>query len=83
MVVLEGLENILQWLGCGFGIVGSALLALNNSNSGWGFVAFLISNIFWMWFGFLTSTPGIVIMQVAFTATSFFGIYRWLFKRSS
>lgn len=71
--------DILQWLGCITGIAGALLLALNTNKSGWGFVLFLTSNMFWLLFGILTNAPGIVVMQLAFTITSSIGIYRWLF----
>ena len=68
----------LQWIGCVVGVLGAYLLALNNRRSGWGFVSFLMSNVCWMAFGLLTKAPGMVFMQVAFTATSLLGIYRWM-----
>lgn len=71
----------LQWIGCAFGIIGASLLALNNAHSGWGFVAFLGSNTSWILFGVLTEAPGLVFMQIAFTATSVLGIYRWLLSK--
>jgi len=54
------------------------LLALNiPAISGYGFVAFLASNVLWLWFGIQTRTWGLVAMQVGFTATSLLGLYRW------
>lgn len=71
--------DTLQWLGCISGVAGSLLLALNTSRSGWGFVLFLVSNVFWIVFAVATNTPGLVAMQLAFTLTSSVGIYRWFF----
>ena len=48
------LQQWLQWLGCGTALSGAALLALNCRVSGWGFVLFLISNGFWLAFGWVT-----------------------------
>lgn len=70
--------DALQWIGCFFGVLGAGLLALNNSRSGWGFVAFLISNFIWIAYGILTHAAGLVVMQIAFTVTSVIGIYCWL-----
>ncbi len=70
----------LEWLGCIFGVLGALLLALNNRSSGWGWVAFLVSNAFWLTFGLVTDTRGLVAMQLVFSATSLLGIYRWLLR---
>lgn len=67
-----------QWGGCLFGVAGSFLLATNSRYSGYGFVAFLVSNAHWIVYGTLTGSTALVLMQVAFTATSLLGIYRWL-----
>lgn len=70
--------DALQWAGCATGVAGALLLALNTKHSGWGFVAFLISNGFWTAYGIQTDAPGLITTQVIFTATSLLGIYRWL-----
>jgi hypothetical protein len=67
-----------EWLGAMTGIVGSALLALHLSISGWGFVLFLTSNLFWLWFGLRTRAWGMVTMQLGYTLTSVVGIVRWM-----
>lgn len=72
----------MEWIGCGLGAFGALLLALNRSYSGWGFVAFLASNVCWIAFGVATGAFGLVAMQVVMTGTSVLGIYRWkLVKR--
>jgi hypothetical protein len=70
----------LEWFGCVLGIVGAALLALNNRWSGYGFVLFLVSNVVWIAFGVLTGANGLVTMQIAFSGTSLMGIWQWLIK---
>lgn len=70
--------DIFQWAGCVTGVAGSLLLALNVRQSGWGFVLFLVSNIFWILYGIETHALGLIVGQVFFTATSGVGIYRWL-----
>ncbi len=67
-----------EWLGAILGLVGSALLASNTTLSGYGFLFFLISNAFWLWFGLKKRAWGLVTMQTGFTATSLLGIYRWV-----
>ncbi|CAB1371177.1 conserved membrane protein of unknown function (plasmid) [Denitratisoma oestradiolicum] len=78
---MTAMDWYLQWIGCAFGVLGAWLLALNNARSGWGFVAFLASNVCWILFGILTNAPGLIFMQVAFTATSLLGIYRWMLAK--
>lgn len=58
--------DVLQWLGCATGVVGSALLAWPSRWSGWGFVVYLLSNACWIGFGVLTHAPGLVVMQLIF-----------------
>lgn len=71
------LKNI-EWLGSLTGLIGAALLALNSAISGYGFVAFLLSNLCWIAFGIRTRSRPMIAMQVGFTATSVLGMYRWL-----
>lgn len=72
------MELYLEWTGCFFGVLGAGVLALNRPFSGWGFVAFLVSNACWIAYGVLAGAPGLIAMQVAFTATSLLGVYRWM-----
>ena len=74
------LAEILQWGGCIFGIIGSSLLAWKSNYSGLGFVSYLVSNIFWILFGFTTGATGLITMQIVFTITSMVGIYKWVLK---
>jgi hypothetical protein len=74
------LHFILQWTGCVIGVTGAALLAMNNAASRYGFVVFLASNALWLTDGYITQTWGLVVMQVAFTITSAFGVHRWMFR---
>ena len=74
-----------QWIGCAFGILGSLALARGATVTR-VFVFFLVSNLFWICFAVLAEAPGLLVMQVAFTATSVYGLYRsmgipWLRKR--
>lgn len=71
--------EILQWLGCATGAAGSLLLAARIEKSGWGWVLFFISNVFWVLYALLTNVPGLYTQQTIFFLTSIIGIYRWLF----
>lgn len=69
--------NVLQWFGCAFGVTGSLVLASRTTRSGWGFILFLISNVFWIAYGIEIGARGLLVMQVFFSITSLIGIYRW------
>lgn len=75
------IPEILQWLGCATGAAGSLLLAAKTNHSGWGFVLFLISNVFWVAYALLANVPGLYTQQAIFFLTSVLGIYRWLFAK--
>lgn len=74
---------LLEWCGAGLGLLGALLLALNTRHSGWGFVAFLASNVCWIAFALMSGTYGLLTMQVGFTLTSLLGVYRWFGRRPS
>jgi hypothetical protein len=67
------------WVGSIFGLIGSLLLALNTSYSGYGFLAYLGSNFAWLYHGVKTRTWALVVMQVGFTLTSLVGLRNWVF----
>lgn len=72
------LEITYQWLGCWFGLAGAFCVAGRSALAGWGFVLFLISNLFWVAFSLATATPGLLVMQFGFVLTSLLGIFQWL-----
>lgn len=72
--------QLLEWSGAILGLLGAGLLALNTRHSGYGFVAFLLSNCCWIGFGLLSGSYGLLTMQAGFTVTSAIGVYRWLYK---
>lgn len=68
-----------EWAGSLTGLLGSAVLAANLPGwSGYGFVAFLISNACWITVSLRRRMPALLAMQLGFTATSLLGLYRWL-----
>lgn len=71
-------RRVLEGCGAVTGLLGAALLAMNDAYSGWGFLAFLASNLFWIAFAIRTDAWGLVVMQTGFVGTSLLGIYRWL-----
>jgi len=66
-----------QYVASVFGIAGAVLLGIPGVNPAWGFAAFLASNIGWLIFGFDRRHWGMVGQQVAFLATSLFGLWTW------
>lgn len=73
-----GIKSV-EWAGSIIGLIGASLLATNSPLSGYGFVAFLISNCCWIYFGYKTKSHGLLTMQAGFTLTSVLGIARWLY----
>ena len=67
-----------EWIGSITGLAGSALLASHTALSGYGFAAFLASNVFWIAFALRLRLWGMLMMQIGFTLTSLIGLYRWL-----
>ncbi len=73
----SNLLPILEWSGCSLSILGAYLLARNDRRSRYGFVAFLFANAIWFGYAVMTSAPGLAFQQLAFTATSVYGIWTW------
>lgn len=71
----------LQWAGAGFGVAGTLLLVFLGPWSKFGFVLYLASNFFWIRFGAVTKTPGLVAQNLAYTASSLLGIWFWFHPR--
>lgn len=71
-------EDVIEWAGSGLGLIGAFILALNLPISGYGFVAFLVSNLFWITWAFRKRAYGLLTMQAGFTLTSVLGIARWI-----
>lgn len=68
---------MLEWAGCVFGVLGATLLATNTRWSRYGWIPFLVSNVFWIGLAQEDNKHGLLTQQLVFTATSLLGIYRW------
>lgn len=75
--LLAGMSR-LEMVGAASGVLGTALLALHNRWSGWGFVAYLVSNAAWILFALEHSHGGLLLQQAAFTLFALVGVWRWL-----
>ncbi len=73
------MDRGIEWAGSLTGLLGAWLLAINDPQwSGYGFVAFLVSNGFWIVLGLRKRLYGLLLMQAGFTGSSLLGIARWL-----
>lgn len=68
---------LLEWVGAGFGIAGTLLLARKSVHARWAWPLYLVSNGCWIAFGYITGAYGMVVMNLVFTATSIIGIRHW------
>lgn len=68
--------ELLEWAGAAFGLAGATLLALNVSFSRYGWLCFLVSNLFLIGFAWQAGHTGLLLLQVCFSATSILGILR-------
>ncbi|HEY0843415.1 hypothetical protein [Methylotenera sp.] len=76
-------QELIAWAGSVTASVGSLLLALNIRYSNWGWVLFLISNIFWIVYSLAENQSPICLQNSIFIGTSLLGIYRWIFSKHS
>ena len=63
-----------------FGLLGTVLLAMRGPRAGWGFVAYLVSNIGWLVFARHHGHQGLFWQQCGFLAMSLWGIWTWLLR---
>lgn len=69
---------VCEWGGSITGCLGAMLLATNTNASPFGWVAFIISNLFMIRFAIAIRSMGMLCMQLVFTGTSILGICQWL-----
>lgn len=72
------LVGIAGWIGSIIGLLGSFMLAFHNNYSGFGFIAFLLSNFAWFFYAIKTRTWSMLVMQVGYTASSLLGVVKWI-----
>ena len=70
------MTSVIEFLSAAFGIFGTVLLALNGRRAGWGFVAYLASNIGWIWFAAVHQHWALLAQQLAFLVSSLVEIGR-------
>ena len=72
--------NLSEVIGAALGSLGALLLAAKGRWSGFGFIAFLASNVAWLAFSRDAGHWFFFAQQVVFTLTSLIGIWRWLIQ---
>ncbi len=70
-------DRLAEWMGSCLGILGALVLAMNTGASRYGWLMFLLSNAFWIFYAWRRKIQSLLIMQLVFTSTSLIGISRW------
>lgn len=73
-----GLTDYAQWAGSVTALVGAGLLASRVRLSPWGFVLFLISNVFLLFYSVSIGAWGLLVMNIGFAVINLLGVKRWL-----
>lgn len=81
MSAILSIWPLLEWPGCALGVAGAFLLASNSRFSPVGWLLFLASNACWIVYALGGGMPGLFWQQIAFTATSLLGVWRWIVRR--
>ena len=75
--------QLLDWSGCGLGLLGAYTLALNFRYSRYGWLAFLAANVAYIALASTLGVGGLLIQQIGFMGSSFLGVYRGFIVRQS
>lgn len=67
--------SLLEWSGCGLGLLGALLLATNSRASKYAWLAFMAANVALIGLALGIGRSGLLLQQVGFFATSALGIY--------
>lgn len=67
---------VLEWASTVCGLVGAYLLATNGRVARWGWVGFLLANLFAMAFALRAAHYGLFVQQVGFMGSSLLGMWR-------
>jgi len=61
-----------EYIGSALAFFGAYLLAKNNNNSKWGFVAYIVSNMFFITWSVMLEVWGILFMNIGFLFINMF-----------
>lgn len=62
------------------GVAGTLLLAMKGRRAGWGFVAYLASNLAWMSFAYEHALTKLFAQHAIFAVSSLIGVWMWLVR---
>lgn len=78
--MLDSWPHMTEWTAAIFGVAGTLLLAGRSRVAGWGFVAYLASNVGWLVFSWEQALWPLFAQQLMFTMSSLYGVWVWLIK---
>ena len=70
-------NDILQYSGAVFGVIGGVLISWNTQYSKYGFVVATIASVLLMWWCFNEEQWGYFILNVVYFIIDIIGIYKW------
>jgi len=70
----------IEWTATILSLAGAIMLSTNMTGARWAWPVWLVSNIFWIWFGCEKEAYGLVLTQIGFTVTSLIGVYRCFYR---
>jgi len=70
-------NRAIEAIGAILGVAGSLLIAVNLPYSKWGFVLYIVSNVFLIGWAVRKKAYGIFSMYVVYTIVNIIGIVRW------
>lgn len=73
-----------EWLGAALGVLGNLILATNIPQIAiWGFVSYMVSNVFLIIFAWQKRSWGIFAMCVTYSIINTYGILTWFSLRNN
>ena len=63
-----------------FGVLGTLLLACRSKWAGWGFVAYLVSNMGWLVYSLNHGAWALMGQYTVFSVVSLYGVWKWLIQ---
>jgi hypothetical protein len=70
-------NDILQYSGAVFGVIGGVLISWNTQYSKYGFIFATIASVLLMWWCFNEEQWGYFILNVVYFIIDIIGIYKW------
>jgi hypothetical protein len=74
------LIEAIEYIASALAFFGAFLLAKNTEISKWGFVAYIISNMFFVAWSIMFEVWGILTMNIGFLIINVYGIKKWFYS---